>query len=280
MAAGKGKSPVRVFFKWITGLIFFVFFAATVFLYSLYSLTKEDMVVPLAGRIMASMNTSIPGVSMQQLTAAVRNSRSRSITPFRGLDSTITLQEIEGRSADEIRVLLFSKLAANLYREGVDPFFVKLKEPAIRNKLEPLKPFLYYITADFSTTLRYFLMVPFVVSALLLMLLILLSYRFGKLVSPGVVFLITGLLGIGIFSLAGRALETFSFAVPAQFREKFSALLSGSASDIVGTISGSFFHNFLLVFYAGCALLVLAFFGKFLYNIITGKSESESRLEL
>lgn len=280
MAAAKGKSPVRVFFKWITGLIFFVFFLVTVFLYSLYSLTKEDSVVPVAGRIMASMTTSIPGASVQQLTAAVRNSRSRSITPFRGLEITITLREIEGRSADEIRVLVFSKLAAHLYREGVDKFFVQLKEPALLERLAPLRPFLYYVTADFSKILRYMLMVPAGVSALLLLLLMLLSYRFGKLVSPGVVFFFTGLPGIGLFSWSAGMLRTVEFTLPAQFREKFSSILSGNASDVFRAIGDVFFHNYLMVFYAGCALLVGAFIGKFLYNIITGKSESENELKL
>jgi hypothetical protein len=278
--AAKGKSPVRVFLKWITGLLFFVVFSATAVLYSLYSLTMEDAMVPLVGRVMASVNTSAPGASVQNLTAALRRSPSRSITPFTGIDSTITLQEIEGRSDEEIRVLVFSKLAGFLYREGVDKFFARLQEPVIVTTMKPLKPVLRYATADFSGALRVFLSVPVVVSSLLLLLLVLLSYRFGKMTSPGVVFIFSGLIGIGIFSWFSGALRAMSVILPGQYQDTFSAFITGSASVIIRDIGGCFFHNFLIVFYTGCALLAAAFFGKFLYNIITGKSESENELRL
>lgn len=278
--AAKGKSPVRVFFKWITGLLFFVFFTATVIVYSLYSLTREDTMVPLAGRVMASVSASFPGTSARHLTAALRRSPSRSITPFTGIDSTITLRETEGRSDEEIRVLVFSKLAAVLYRDGVDKFFSRLQEPVIVTALKPLKPVLRYATADFSGTLRAFLMIPVAVSSLLLLLLILLSYRFGKMASPGVVFFFSGLLGIGIFSWFSGALRTLSVILPGQYRDNVNSFITGNASGIIGNIGGSFFHHFLIVFYTGCALLAGAFFGKFLYNIITGKSESENELRL
>ena len=110
-------------------------------------------------------------------------------------------------------------------------------------------------------------------SLLLFIFLFFLSYRFGKLVSPGIILLLAGTIGIAVITLLKSTASYFARFIPGL--GGLGDKLTGGISQVTAPMADLVTTTYLAILLAGGALLVTSFFGKWIYNIVTGKDEGE-----
>ncbi len=130
----------------------------------------------------------------------------------------------------------------------------------------------------FKEVMNRYTMMSLIGSGILFFLLFLVSYRFGKLVSLAMVFILVSLPGMVFFKIFPESFTSVLQIVPSFILDLFFSPLAEAPFGGIGLNSGLMTWNYLYLFLGALGLLVLAFIGKLLYNLITGTTERENRL--
>lgn len=266
-------SPIKTFLKWLTGIVLLAVFTITTGIYIIYRITAPDIAVPALGRIMESAVQGMPMGSLDRVREEVTRRGILTVEPVAGITVQVDREKIQGLPAGELKSYLFREAAAPLYAKGADAFLVHVSDSGVKNRLSSFGSSLQYLAEDFHGITRTALIVFGALTLLLFIILLFLSYRFGKLVSPGIILLLAGTMGITVITFLKSTASSL-----ARFSPGLGGLgdkLTGGISQVTAPMADLVTTTYLAILLAGGALLVTAFFGKWIYNIVMGKDEGE-----
>jgi len=203
--------------KWISGLLLLVALSLTLFVNSLAAMTVEEPAVETISMTMALL-TSRNGLDDETEIAAFRQqlqqSPDRVFQPFPGLPVTIREADLVGVAPRELRLRLWRQFARPLYRDGAEGLAAQIEDPEMAAGLSAGVGPLALFSLEAHETLRTARNLLALVCLLLLALLVLFSFRFGRLVSPGVVMAAAALPGWLVVTLLGLAAQREMSSTP------------------------------------------------------------------
>ncbi len=273
MTYGKRKSSAfRSFLKWLSGILLLVCFIITTGIYNLYVITSPDVAISTLSRILEKTVPTSHLENIDLLRSRAISSGKLSIQPIPGISITLDKDKIKDLPSVEFRQYIFHEAAQPLYMKGVDSYLVDVRDSSIKTALSSFGTQIYYLADDFHRFIRFFLITASIITTLLFITLFAMSYRFGKLVSTGIVLTFTGAAGVGLFTSIG----TISSAIRLlPFSSTQGRHITEGVSQILSPLIDMIRFNYLLLLIAGGVFILTAFLGKWAYNIITGKNEGE-----
>lgn len=213
----KRRAGWRVDLKWVFGIIFtLVFMVATVF-YSLSQITTKDKTLEIV-KVMGAEPIEKMVSSMYPAIQAYALASPSGEIPIPGTPIKLKSTDVLGKSKSHISNLVLRKLGNTLYDDGLQAFsgfkkgdpqqeglgkspssegFEKNEMPEFSLEAMPF----FQVLAMFNRTTHKVLQTLFIVFIALSVFFggffIIFSYRFGRLISPGVSLFIVGLSGFG-----------------------------------------------------------------------------------
>jgi hypothetical protein len=165
----------------------------------------------------------------------------------------VTAAEIEGRSAREVRLLVFRKLAEPFYRGGVREVapVLGIRDPKAVARFERDAALLRLFTRESHDRIGRMLLGLALASLVLAALLMRFSFRLGRLASPGLVLLVAGVPAL-VLSAVIRANEN---AEPGRSAGYVLA-------EVTPTVLEPLRFQYVIVLALGAAMLLGAALGK------------------
>jgi hypothetical protein len=105
-----------------------------------------------------------------------------------------------------------------------------------------------------------------VVSLVLLVPLIVFSYRFGRLSSPGCVFIVASLPGALLLTMLGSALRPITTPPPPEAGA--GGAISFLATNVLPPLAQIMAHSYVIVLMLGLALVVLSILGSLIWRLV------------
>ncbi len=219
--------------KWIVGILAFFVVAATALVMSLGRLTERDTAVNISTMIIATMfspgGLDDPG-DIEQAKTKLKAVPGKSLEVLPGV--TITADEVEGKSPRELRLMIFRRLAEPIYDQGTfsnsqaDGNTPGVKPgndtPGVEETAEFKTPsptadtigMLALLSNESHQKLLGIQRLLFGISSLLLLLLILSSTGFGRLASPGWVFVLVSAMPMIVLALLDLSIRSHPTVAP------------------------------------------------------------------
>lgn len=261
----KRRAGWRVDCKWIAGVIFTLSLMVVIVAYSLYQVTSFEQTKSIIKTATEKELKEAVAQSYNLIIALALINPEQSL-PTENMPIKIELKgkDIIGKSQDELVTYLIDKIAAQIYNEGIsfEGKDISSSEPSGPQTSSPLESnFLIRLAGFFNAkthrTLGVALVITLVNALLLLALLVGFSYRFGRLISPAISFLVAGLVGIIISSPARLGVLT-----PQKF------------SEIAAKPITNFFNTSLTLLAVGATLLVVGVIGNIILWAVFGKEKT------
>ncbi len=240
--------------KWIVGILFFVALSACVTAYTAARLTDRNdgpRVVAFVIGTVAIQDTGDKDIK-QQIQQQLDRGKT-SFQPVEGFPAVAISKADLDLSTTDLKQKLFDAIGKTIYEDGLDGAAQKLfKNPKERDQFVEQASFLKIIGKDTHDNFVRLQTMLTVVVIVLLALLVYFSAGWGRLVSPGIIFVLVGLPGT---VLAGTA-------------------LSGKGGDtslstlLAGRLSAALNSGYGVLFKIGIALLVVALLGKIVTLIL------------
>mgnify|MGYP001041475591 CR=1 FL=1 len=274
MSAEQTKKPRpywHVDAKWISGLILAFLLSATLLVYGLVQVTAEQPAVEaltLATALMFSPNGLDDATEIDIMRLALLASPDGTIQPIPGLRISVSEQEIEGLTSREIRLFYFQKWAEPIYQEGIQGLADLADDPELKAQILEGGSMFNALTLQTHHSLqrvfRYF-----VVACLVMLIpLVLFSFRFGRIGNPGCVFFFASLPGAVIFTLIGMAVKPV--ITPAEGEQAITGMLTTLASNVLPAIARELGRIHLMVLGLGVGLVLLAAISSIVWNLMRG----------
>lgn len=221
MAESAGKThPMRPYWhvdaKWISGLLLFALWSASLALLAVYLITRPAPAIDLAGRLLAAMTTGRSEASadvaapvdpagtmnadLAAFTAQVEAAGDAGLRPFPGVDAVITLEDLQGRTPQQVSLFLFKQVAEQVYWDGAGAVAQDQSDESALSTLGLMALF----TNDTHLRIKSLLIPLLGVDLLLLALLIYFSSGAGRLISPAIVVTLASAPGLlaAVFTLS------------------------------------------------------------------------------
>lgn len=257
--------------KWVAGIILTFTLSLSFLVYSLVIITAEKPAIDTLtiGLALAfSQNGLDDEAEIAELKQALKLSPDKSIHPIPGLNVVIREQDINGLTPRQIRFYIFRQIAEPLYKRGPEGLAALAGDPKMENKMVEDSGILGFLTLKTHRTLKNLLLILGLISFILFVPLVLFSYRFGRIASPGIVIFISSLPGALAFSSANLALRSLG----ANSHQARVTDMSGMASLIVANVLPStvqtVVQNYLVFLLTGLGLIIVSVLGKFIYWLV------------
>jgi len=264
--------------KWIFSLLAVATLALTLFILGLYRLTAREAAVPLMTTAIAAA-FSPEGLDDEVGFAAAKRQLTTSgrLEPFPGLDITLTPDEIENKSPREIRLLVFGKLAAPLYDEGIDELAQRAPTPAAAAKFKNDAQLLGLLSKHNHELLRPYIWGVGGIAVLFLTLAIIFSHRAGRVATPGVILLVASIVPAVFWSL----LKMFALNPPtgSPLGPEQASPIGQAVRLIIPIVADAFLPGYLVAALAGLGLVLIALVVKIIQRRRTRRS-SQPRHQL
>lgn len=247
--------------KWIVSLILIPLLAVTFLILNLYKSTDEVNGVEVSSTLLAAMYS--PGSKnydneINEIRTIIQKSPDRTLRPFPGLDIKITEQDIEKYPVTEIKKRIFLELAKNIY--DFNPAKMKLNK---EGKTDVFSNF--GLMAIFTKTSHQFigkiLIYGASASIIFLILLVYFSYGFGRLISPGLIFVLIGLPSVLFLTVLQKTPENSQIPLGAK-EISTQQRISMFVSEVGPTISKIFQRNYIILIIVGLILILIGIVGK------------------
>lgn len=250
--------------KWITALIFTPVFILTMLIANLYIMTQKDNAVKVSRTALEAMlipSGSMSGEEIIQIRKAIHKSPNKVLRPFPGTDITITEADLDTYKPEEIKQKVFNQLAITLY-DGSSSFSPTgtLKESF--GKLGLMAIFTKEVHAEIKNILKY----ATIISALLLIILVYFSYGFGRMISPGIIFIVVGLPAILITTALQHQPALFPMLSTGEI--SLQQRISEFVSTVGPTIAEIFLKNYIILTLTGVVLVIGGIIGGIIQKII------------
>lgn len=261
----KRRAGWRVDCKWIAGVIFTLSLIVVIIVYSLYQVTSFQQTKSII-KIAVEKELKEAVAQSYNLIIALALINPEQSLPTENMPIKIELKgkDIIGKSQDELVTYLIDKIAAQIYNEGTsfEGKDISSSEPSGPQTSSPLESnFLIRLAGFFNAKTHRTLGVAFVITLvtalLFLALLVGSSYRFGRLISPAISFLVVGLAGIIISSPA-----------------RLGASVPNQLSKMAAKPITNFFNTSLTLLAVGATLVVIGVIGNIILRAVFNKEKS------
>lgn len=240
--------------KWIFGILTTFFLSTSLLLFSLTILTSEKIAIPLATFIVASQfskNGLDDTKDIEEAKARFLNSRQDVFYPIEGQNVSVTRSDLETLSPRELRLKIF--------RQVVEPYYFEQVDEETKKKAGPLG-FVNHTTHTIINQIFFISILPLL---LCLFGLLFFSYRYGKLLSPAVVFLLVSTFPTLLLFLIQNTTPPSGDTGP----------LSALPRELILHITTALSPMFFTVFCAGIGFMTLAL-GIKLVSKVRGKNRT------
>lgn len=255
--------------KWVCALALIVTLAVTLPTAVAHRLTAKEPATEIVAYSLAGL-TSPNGIDdtegLEEIKARVAETGSETIT-FGGVDITFTAEDVNSLSPRELRLKVFKTFADNFYDRGIEGFAQNsdLSGDALE-EAEQDTFLLNSFNAETHSKIGKALVWLITISLVLTVTLVFFSWRFGRLASPGLVFLLVGAPGLLFAAIAGQNPEVTG-AARSEEALGYTEAASSFVSYLAPLIVPHFANVYLWVFRLGILLLVVAGIVKIIYTL-------------
>ena len=251
--------------KWISGLLLAVIAGLTLAAYSLVLATAEK---PAVDTLSMALAVSLSGHGLDDETEiAVMRQRLEAapggqIQPIPGLNLTIRLEDLEGRTPRQARLALFRQLAEPIYRTG--GLTDLAMDPEMRAAVSSGVGVLSFFSLQTHQLLQRIFTILALVCLGLALPLIYFSFGPGRLTSPGCVLVVASLPGAAVLAFLG-----WVFNPPASTPEAgadMTARLGALASEVLPPVAQLMARAFLIALALGLILILLSVIGRLVFR--------------
>ena len=268
--------------KWLVGIILLIVFGITLVFGALAKATEKETVVDattLAVALMFNRNGLDDESEIKEIQRKLKLGRTDSFQLIPGLNITVTAEDfnLENKTPREARLAFFRQLTEPIYDEGAAGLAKLATNEEMRQSIVESAGPLAIVTAERHALINKIFQIGLAISAVLFIALIALSFRFGRLVSPAIVLLITSVPGAVLFFIikttAGKNLAPpkISFGESGMMES-----LGSLAGVILPPMAGAVLPVYLVPAIIGAALLVIAILGKIVYSIVRRTRRSDT----
>lgn len=250
--------------KWIIGVVLFFVVSTGLAVYNLVQLTAAKPAINILATALA-LGFSPDGLDDDAATAEWQRRLAarpeQGIEPVPGLNVTIFAREVSGLSPRETRLVIFRRVALTWYLQGPRGLDDLVAEPRMTDRLAAAAGVFGHLTLETHKRLQRWLLGLGALAVALVVPLILFSYGFGRLASPGWVLTCAAVPGLGLLFWARAALPRL-VQMAAQPDEGWQhALYRHAVPDVWPPLIDLLLRNYLYVLAAGIGLVILARIG-------------------
>lgn len=132
---------------------------------------------------------------VEQLKAEMRQAPNQTITPVPAFAISISLAEVEHLSPRQARLAFIRKFTEPIYDSGADGLASLTNDPVLQAKVLESRTTLDLLSIHTHNRLRSWQLISWAVAAILILLAVFFSYRFGRAATPGWILLMGSLPG-------------------------------------------------------------------------------------
>ncbi|NTV30358.1 hypothetical protein HGA91_00055 [candidate division WWE3 bacterium] len=256
--------------KWIVSIILFITVLLTIPTYALYKVSEEQPAKQILTYVVAYL-FSPDGIDHPDEIKAIRQHLLVNPNPpieiFDGFALPFTYDEVADRSPKEIRLEIFGQISKALYEMGPESFTVShIKDVDMQKIISENKDFIYPFTQLGHQQIQQYLIGLGVFSGIMLGFLMIFSHRYGRLITPGVIFCLSGLptLLINRYQIGKETIDAI-IAQPIHqgypFLFKYLGIVIPFGYNVLA-------ETFSIVLITGVGLIFLAIFVKLITLIV------------
>jgi len=254
--------------KWITGLLLTAVLSLTLLVYNLVQVTAEKPAIDTVSAALA-LAFSPQGLDdeagIAEFRQRLRASPEGGIQPIPGLRIIIREQDIANLTPREARLYLFRQLAEPLYQQGPQGLVALADDPEMQESMVGGIGPLNLFTLATHQQLQRVLVVLGIMCGVLLFPLILFSYRFGRLGSPGCVLVVASLPGALLFTLIGSMLRPAT--TPPSEESGLGGMIGYLAANVLPPLGQIVSRNYVIALMLGLGLMILSVLGSLIWRL-------------
>lgn len=268
------KNNVRPYWyvdlKWLLSLLALAAIAATLLLVTFARITAREPAVKILSYSLAGLTTTDDidsDAGFEEIKQRVAANGQETVN-FGGAPVVITAEDVATLSPRQLRLKIFGGFAEKFYDQG--PAGLATDTGATAEEAEKLKTdssFIAPLTREGHRQITTYAAIAVAVSLALIGLVVLFSYRLGRLVSPGLLLLLTGFPGLLFFAIASSQSDE---PIGAARTDTASSTLeaAGTAASFIGPLVMPYFAStYLPVLGLGLLLLLTALVSKLILRI-------------
>ena len=272
--------------KWITGILLLFLLNITFLLFILVQVTAPERGIDLLTVMLAS-SFSRDGLDQEAdleiMQQKIAESPDGAWQPVPSLKIIVREEDISGLTPREMRLWFFRQLAEPIYYEGQQGLTGLASTPEMAKNMEGgIGPF-GLISAETHGKLQKTFFGFWLTSFALLALLVLFSYRFGRLGSPGLVIFLAALPGLIVFSgmrgwlehNAGNPVQPAEMTTVTMYTQGITRLAADALPEIVQMA----IRTYLTLVVFGLTLILLALIAPLFVWMFVRKRKNKSSSE-
>ncbi|MFC2065078.1 hypothetical protein ACFLXB_08285 [Chloroflexota bacterium] len=257
--------------KWIIGILSILVLMVTFSIYLLMQLTTPKEGINLLATTMASVFSYEGGGldesgNVENMKEKIAESADGSYQPIPGLDITVRMDDIEGKTPREARLWFFTQMAEPLYYDGQQGLIDKMTDPDMKDEVSGGVGPLALISAETHSKLKSGLLVFGVISLLLVVLLVIFSYRFGRFGSPGLVLFLAALPNLLLATVLQRLISNPTTSPGDEGIQTMVARYAQLAADVLPDVIQKAITLYLIIMVVGIVLMVMGLIGSIFFR--------------
>ena len=252
--------------KWITGILSILVLMITFSIYLLVQFTSPEQGINILATTLASTFSYESGGldeagNVENMKEKIAESPNGEYKPIPGLEITVRMDDIEEKSPREARLWFFRQMSEPLYYQGQQGLIDKMTDPEMKDDLSGGIGPLALISATTHAKLNSALVVSGVTSLFLVVLLIIFSYRFGRLGTPGLVIFLAAIPNLLLMTGIQRVLTNPATALGDEGIQSMIARYTQLAADVLPDLVQKALTFYLILVILGIVLMVMGLIG-------------------
>lgn len=240
----KRQAGWRIDAKWIAGILLVHVLVFSLFALSVWRLTSFEQAKALYTPLLNSMFQSVPEEGFQEIIRAGQAKPNQPLdAPMYPFRVNLKGKDVAGLNKDQLKTLLIKETIDALYSQG--PGAIEDGGGKMFGNVAPFSPLFSIVTGGSHSFVRLVFLFSLVPVFLFGLLLILFSFRFGKLISPGICLVFVSLPVVVATTFFGgtkiKSLHVGRFISPA-WQVYVFALLVGLLLIFAGLVAGLIFR--------------------------------------
>jgi hypothetical protein len=256
--------------KWICALLLFTTLVFGLPVMALYRLTAKGPATSVMSYTLAGL-TSPRGIDSEdgliEIKERVRINKTETIK-LAGIAIIFTEQDVNTLSPRQLRLKVFGAFAEKFYNQGAQGIAASQGlDQTTSDQFQKDASVLQLFTKSSHATIGKVVLAISVAALIFLGLAVLFSHRFGRLVTPGVVFLLAGLPGL-LFAVIANQNPTVVGAARPETVTNTGAALATFGAFVAPLVVPYFASTYLALLIAGATLLLTALICKIVAIIL------------
>jgi len=258
--------------KWVTSLLLVPLLAAAFLIHTLVQITAEGPAVETASLLLGLM-FSRDGLDEETDVAAFRQQLEADpdgcIQPIEALRISVCQEDIADLPPREARLLIFRQIAQPLYQDGADGLAGLASDPEAGSTMSQGIGLLSFFTRETHLALTRVLAILALGCAALFVPLILFSFRFGRIGSPGCAIAAAAIPGAVLFAFFA---VIFNPPPPAAGEPGMTEIAGALAAEVLPAIARIAIGTYLIAVGAGLLLILFSILGTVVSRLRRGRN--------